>query len=142
VLLLATAAAQGRLDAVRARIDASGGGRLLLYKGTVPSAPNSAANPSDLLATLSLAVPCASVVDPGAGSPLYLEFTPVLDQIVSASGPATWVRFTDGALTPVLDGDAGLSGSGALAIFDDVDLWAGGLVNLVSCAFTEPWSSV
>lgn len=128
-----------RLSAVLTAIDAgTGAGRLLLYKGTRP-ATGSAPGAGDQLASLALADPAGSIASG------VLTFSAVSDQTADAGGLPTWARFVDSDLSPVLDGDIGIPGSGDLVTMEEDSgnpgqvkpLYAGGLVVVSSAQLTE-----
>jgi len=126
---LITGVRNARLAVIRDAIDAAATpGVLRLYVGTRP-ATGAAATPEDLVCSVALQQPCATI-DAGVLTFLFGGETPA-----SASGEPTWGRFEDGDGNPVLDGDVG---AGELIQVDTVTVYYGGLVSgNVSSTLTE-----
>lgn len=81
------------------------------------------------LCIITLATPAGTVDDvTGALSLAQLE-----DGLMLTGGAATWCRVFSGAGVACFDMDAGVAGSGAEAIFSATNLYAGGLLRLLSC---------
>lgn len=138
-MALSLLARQARLGALRAAIDASGGGAVHVHAAPMAVSPETAPD-SPPLAIVSLALPCAVV---GATSNLAtLALTPVVGN-AAAAGLAAWVRFVDGAGVAVFDCAAGLPGSGAEAIVTDnkpspsLQLFTGGEVQIAAGRWAE-----
>ena len=131
---------QDRLLAIRARIDAHGGGAAHVYALPVAASPESAAEASPL-AILVLPVPCGDIGSTPEGlAPLTLASAV---GYAAVAGQAAWVRFVDGAGTAVYDAEAGLPGSGKPVILTDgktpptTNLFVGGEVQLASAVWVE-----
>lgn len=127
---LSLATRRARLLAVRAQIDASGGGSLLLCNGTMVDSPE-VPLPGAPLASVALAEVSFALHATAA------EMSLVPTQgFVQVAGQATWARYVDGAGTPVYDCTAGPPGSGAELIVTDnkvppsAQFYVGGEINL------------
>jgi hypothetical protein len=135
---LALAVRLARVTVTRAAIDANGGGRILLYAavpgGPLPATPETpiAAAP---LGEAALASPACGVVG-DVGGLATLTLTPVAAPIV-AGGALAFARLVDGAGAGILDLPAGLAGSDMPLIVSDLALYAGGEVQVLSCAMWE-----
>ena len=131
---------QDRLLAIRARIDARGGGAAHVYALPVAASPESAAEASPL-AILVLPVPCGDI----GSTPEGLATLTLASAVgyAAVAGQAAWVRFVDGAGTAVYDAEAGLPGSGKPVILTDgktpptTNLFVGGEVQLASAVWVE-----
>ena len=131
---------QDRLLAIRARIDAHGGGAAHVYALPVAASPESAAEASPL-AILVLPVPCGDI----GSTPEALATLTLASAVgyAAVAGQAAWVRFVDGAGTAVYDAEAGLPGSGKPVILTDgktpptTNLFVGGEVQLASAVWVE-----
>lgn len=119
---LATALRTSRADLIRAAIDFGGGpGLLKIYDGVKPATGGAVTN---LLATLTFARPCGEAAG-GA-----LTFFPIAEDVsADLTGTATWCRITDSAGGFVLDGNVGVTGSGAFFEMNTVGIVAGGPVS-------------
>ena len=133
---------QDRLLAIRARIDAHGGGAAHVYALPVAASPESAAEASPL-AILVLPVPCGDIGSTPEGlATLTLDLEGAVGY-AAVAGQAAWVRFVDGAGTAVYDAEAGLPGSGKPVILTDgktpptTNLFVGGEVQLASAVWVE-----
>ena len=131
---------QDRLLAIRARIDAHGGGAAHVYALPMAASPESAAEASPL-AILVLPVPCGDI----GSTPEGLATLTLASAVgyAAVAGQAAWVRFVDGAGTAVYDAKAGLPGSGKPVILTDgktpptTNLFVGGEVQLASAVWVE-----
>ena len=125
---IVTARAQALLNALDADVNPA---NLKLYTGPQPTA---GAPPTGLtlLADCELPQPAGTV----SGGTLTLGS--IADTLIVADGIAAWGRLEDGAGDWCLDGNCGLSGSGALIRLDRLDLVTGGLVRITLGQFVEP----
>jgi hypothetical protein len=73
---------------------------------------------------------------PGEVAGLTLTLYPPDDAIVSLTGIAVWGRLINGDGTHVIDGDVTNEGAGGDFQLNTVNLYLGGVVRLVSAAFT------
>jgi len=113
-------------------------GHLLIYKGTRP-ATGAAATPTDLLADLPLARPVGSIEN------AVLTITPPDDTNATGTGVPTWARLTDANGNYRIDGNVGITGSGALVEMEEdsgnpgypKSIIEGGLVIVTSASLTE-----
>lgn len=131
-VLLSLVARQARLTALRDVIDA-GGGKMRFYTGSAPATPETA-SAETLLATVPLAAPSGSIGASGAVATLTL--TPAA-ALAGVAGIVGWVRVANGAGNGVMDLSVGLAGSGLPVIMSDVQVYAGGEVQVVSCVIAE-----
>ena len=121
---IATTHRNARMQVIVDAVDAgSAAGRLRIYKGTRPGTGGTP-GAGDLLADLVLPDPCGTVTNG------VLTFGTIADQAGSATGSPTWCRFCDSDDNPVLDGDVGAVGSGALVELDGapIAIYAGGTI--------------
>lgn len=131
---LSLAARLSRVAAVRAEIDAQGGGQLRIYDGAIPASPE-AAPTGTLLALLYLTTPACGSVSEAAGL-ATLSLTPVT-ALAAAGGIASFGRLTNGLGAGVVDLPAGTDSSGAPMVLNALQLWQGGEVQLLSCIVDE-----
>ena len=119
-------------DAVIAAIDAGAGpGTLKFYDGSQPANADTAITTQNLLGTLTFSDPC------GTKSNGVITFDVITeDASADASGTATWARIQDSAGNIIFDCDVGLAA--ASIIMNDVDIVAGGPIQLASFAITVP----
>lgn len=129
---------QNRLKALTNALDAGGSaGKVLLFDGTRPSQAGGAVTTQRLLASQPLAYPSAGGI---TGLTLTIQWgAPVLG---SASGLATWARFTDSNGNFVADMDAGPKGSGVEIELDaDIEpknqIYEGGVVSPIALVLIE-----
>lgn len=106
--------------------DALAGGSLACYSDVQPASPISAPN-GVLLGTVPLPVAAGSISVTGQNVLLVVDPDPAL---YSAGGAVGWVRALDATGAPVFDAEAGLPGSGAAAVFDLLDVAAGGEIDV------------
>ena len=126
---------KSRLTAVRDAIDASAGGSLLFYEGAdVPASPETTATDT-LLGDLPLASPCGTIGDSGGLGTLTLTVPRVASAI--ATGTIGWVRFVDGAGVGILDRVAVAVGTAGPVVVSDLQVYAGGEIQLISCVISE-----
>lgn len=107
------------------------GAKLVIYAGTRPANPDTAATGSTTLATLT--VPSWGAASGGSSTAGTISSV-----TASATGTASWFRLykTDGT-TAVLDGDCGTGTSGDLN-FSTLSFVSGGTVNVTGFTLTEP----
>ena len=119
------AAMEGRLAKINEGTDAP---TIEVYGGTRPA--TGAAASDGALCVISLTRPAGSV----NATTGVLTLTQLEDGLNLATGIATWCRVKSGAGGFCFDMDAGVTGSGAEAIFATTQLYAGGGLRLLSCA--------
>lgn len=128
---LATALRNDRAQRIQNSIDAAGAGaEMIIYSGTRPvtgGAPSGTA-----LVTFTLPFPVAPAAVGGV-----LTFDAVPAENIAVSGGAAWFRIEDNANAPILDGDVGLTGSGADLELDSVTFVSGRLISIDSFVLTE-----
>jgi len=133
---ISTAARNAAADAVVDLVDAgSGAGYIEIRTGAKPAGPDSAAT-GTLLATLPMSDPAFGAAAVGVATASAITN----DSSADASGTAGHFRIYDSDDAGIVDGDAGLSGSGAELILDDVDIVAGGTVSISALTVTMPAS--
>lgn len=126
MIALKPALKEARLQLVA---DALAGGKLFLYPAPqpVPGAAPSGAH----LAEILLPDPAATV---SGGT---LTFAAVSDVQAVGDGEVAWGRFVDADGDFVMDGTAGLTGSGADILLGDTQLLSGGFVRVISGTISE-----
>ena len=107
----------------------AGPAEVRIYGGTRRASVNDAPG-SPQLVSVTLQNPCGSVT---AGVLLLLPSEPGL---IAGSGVATWASVVNGDGVAAFDMDVGAIGSGAECIVTALDLYAGGLMSLVSAALS------
>ncbi len=123
--------ANTRANQITAARDAgTGAGKIRIYDGV---RPNKGETPTNLLAELTFNDPSA----PAAVAGVLTANAITGDLAANASGVATWFREVDSDDVFVMDGDIGLSGSGADLILNDVNIVVGLPVNITSYVNTE-----
>jgi hypothetical protein len=117
-----------QVDAATAQLNA---GKILIYDGTQPATPETAAG-ATLLATFTLPNPAFGAAVNGVGTA-----NPITDTTGVAAGTATWFRVTkaDGT-TPVFDGSIGTSGCNLNLTSTTVSV--GGTVSIGTFTYTAP----
>ena len=115
-----------RLAGLLAYLDSgTGPAAIRIYDGTRPALPTDAAS-GTLLVVITLTDPCGAVTGGTA------SLTQAAADQITASGTATWARIVRGGDSTGIDGDVSdNAGTGDVKI-NDVQLWAGGFVALVS----------
>lgn len=116
------AALSGRLDFLNT---GTGDAAIRVYGGTRPASVNDVPG-TDLLVQVLLQNPAGAV---SAGA---LILIPADTGQIAITGTATWARVVNQNGDTAFDMDAGLTGSGAECVLTEVDLYAGGLVSVVS----------
>ncbi len=112
-----------RLNNITALIDAGTAGLIRIYNGTRPATGGAA---TVLLGQLPMSL--TSFPAAVAGSMSANAITG--DTAADATGTATWFRVVDSAGNHVLDGDVGVTGSGADLEFNTVTIAAGVTINI------------
>lgn len=134
---LALATRRSRLLAVRADIDAAGGGALHLHGGTMTSSPEA---PPDAPPLVIVALAPVSFALHASAAEMTMQ---PAQGFAALSGQITWARYVSGTGAPVYDCTAGPPGSGAELIVTDgatvptAQVYTGGEVN-VTHTITEP----
>lgn len=116
------AALQSRLDFINT---GTGKAYLNIYSGVRPTSPNTAVNN-----ILLVSVPLDTVPGSISDGVLTLNFVPTT--IVTANGIATWGRLINKAQQPVFDLDIGSIGTVADCYLNDIALYVGGNVTVIS----------
>lgn len=121
---------EARLVATAARLDASATpSRIEFYappRVAITATPAAAA-----LVVVTLAKPCGAI----AGGILILDVTPPPEGQVISGGDIAWGRIVDGDGVALLQGDAGLEGSGADIEVDSLTVFEGAFVRVTGGAF-------
>jgi hypothetical protein len=130
---LATAIQTARTEVIRAACDAgAGAGQINFYSTPIPATRGEAITTQTLLASCVLHDSVGTVTNG------VLTFLAINDDVaVDASGAIAFGRIVDSDGTFVLDGDAGVTGSGALFIFNNVSVVAGGIVRILSMSLAD-----
>jgi len=116
------------LNALRDLLD---GGSIEIYDGAQPATPDTPIGSQTLLATLTLADPCAPNASSGA-----LVLNPITgDASADANGTATWARMRGAGADPVIDTPVGVSGAGVGLELDTTTLEVGKPVAVQSGRF-------
>lgn len=126
---LATSLRNDRAAEITAALDAGAGGFLFIYSGVRPSFGGAAGT---ALATWEFPQPSAPAPSGGV-----LTFNALPPENVAVSGSASWFRFSTDGGTPLLDGDCGVTGSGADMELDSTTLVSGRLITVDSIVLTE-----
>jgi hypothetical protein len=122
-----------RATLIKNAIDAdTNPGKLLIYTGTMPATRGGAITTQTLLGTLTLSKPCGTTDEDGTVFDTITD-----DTAADANGTIGFCRMLDGADTFVLDGDAGISGSGAMFIFNSLTVTAGGTLRCTAITLAE-----
>lgn len=120
-----------RLNDITALIDAGvSAGKLRVYNGTRPATGGAV---TTLLAELTMSDPSFPAAAAGTMSANAITG----DSSADASGTATWFRVVDSAGNHVMDGDVGITGSGADLEFNTVTVAAGVTVNVTAFNVTH-----
>lgn len=121
---MTTAVRNARMAAIKALIDASGSGKIIIYDDTRPATGGSG---TTALVTLTMPNPCGP--DPTSG---VLNISGVPPVAATAASTATWARLTDGAGTPIIDLDVGTE-----VIMDSPITTVGEVVSISTISLTE-----
>jgi len=130
-LALAGTLRSDRADRITNYIDAAGAGaELTIYSGVRPGtgAPPAGA----ALVTFALPFPVAPAAVSGV-----LTFDSIPPENIAVSGGATWFRIIDNSMSQAIDGDVGLTGSGADLELDSTTFVSGRLISIDSFVLTE-----
>lgn len=131
---VAIAACAAQVEMIDA--DAPDGGKLLVYGGTRPDDPDTAAG-DDPLIEFDLPNPAfGTPVDGPAGATATasaIDPVPALED-----GTVTWFRVTDNTGNPVFDGNATATGGGGDLIISAVNVTAGLEISVTSFTYTQP----
>jgi hypothetical protein len=134
---IATPVRNALADAAAAKFDAGPGAATIEVRtGGKPANPQAAAT-GTLLFTFTLADPSWGVAAAGVAT---LDATPVIVAVAVAAGTAGWWRAKDSTGATVMDGTAGITGSGADLILDNTTVAIGQNINLTAGTMTEPES--
>ncbi len=115
-----------RLAGLLAYLDSgTGSAKIRIYGGTRPALPTDAASGS-LLVEITLTNPCGSVTGGTA------SLTQAAADQITSSGTATWARVVRGGESTGIDGSVSDNAGDGDVKINDVQLWAGGFVALVS----------
>ena len=130
-LAFSTTLRNARADAITAARDAAlTATRVRIYDGARPTTGGA---PTTLLAELEMSDPSAIAAVNG-----ILTASPITDDnSADGSGTATWFREVDGDGVFIMDGDAGIAGSGAELILNLATITAGLPVRIISYVTTE-----
>lgn len=109
-------------------------GRLLIYEGTQPATPQTAATGSTLLVTINFASTAFTASD--ATGAAGLTGGTAITATVATSGTAGWFRVTDKDNLAIFDGSIGTSG--ADMNFDNVGFVAGGTARVNTLTVQTP----
>ena len=131
-LSLSLAARNMRLQALQQTIDSHASAAKLLVYGGVKPTPGAAANPANLIATVTLAKPSCTVNDD-----LLEWLTPAEGKRVSDLD-VSWVRIVTGDDQWVLDGTASVVDGGGDFQFDTVEGNVGAFIRVASGGISEP----
>lgn len=129
---LATALRNDRADRITNYIQAGAAsdGSLIIYSGSRPA--TGAPPAGSALVTFTLSAPVAPVAVSGV-----LTFNAIAPESIAISGGAAWFRIIDISTSQVIDGDVGLTGSGADMELDSVTFVSGRLISIDSFVLTE-----
>lgn len=131
---ISTAARNAAADAVVDLLDGgAGAGYVEIRTGAQPATPGDAAT-GTLLATLTLSDPAFGAAAGGTATAAAVTG----DSSADASGTAGWFRAFTSAGTAVWDGSITGSGGGGDMELDNVNLVAGGTVNVSAWTVTMP----
>jgi len=110
------------------------GGALEIYDGVQPTDANTAVGAQVLLASLPLATPAFNAAASGtAAIP-----APIQDAAANAGGTASWFRLRDSGDTMRIDGDVGVTGSGAALELSTTTIVFQGVVTVTALSLTHP----
>lgn len=101
--------------------------RFRLYGGTRRATPNDTPS-SDMLCQITLTKPCGVVV----GGALTLTPQTTVVELVNVSGVVTWATLVNGNDDTAADFDCSVTGGGGDVQLADVQVYAGGRVDLTS----------
>lgn len=139
---LSLAARQARLLALRDLIDV-GGAELWFYTGAAVPATPETATLETFLGAVTLAAPSGAIG--AAGNVATWTLTVPRVNAATTTGVVGWVRFVDGGGNGVLDLLAGAAAAAAAGTYSpprqvllsDLQVYAGGEIQLLSCVISE-----
>lgn len=107
-------------------------GKLHFYTGTKPAETGASITDQTLLGTARFSKPCATILDG------VITFEPITSVAVAlATGVIAWARITNSENVFVADFDCNVEGWDAIAIFNTLNVLAGGEINVQSGVLTE-----
>ncbi len=128
---LATSLRNDRSSRIQVYIDAAGAGaELTIYSGVRPG--TGAPPAGSALVTFTLPFPVAPFPVGGV-----LTFDAIPPENIAVSGGATWFRIVDNSVSQAIDGDVGLTGSGADLELDSTTFVSGRLISIDTFVLTE-----
>ena len=128
---IAVAVRNTRMDAIKDAVDAgAGAGVIKIYDATRPS---TGGTPTTLLAELTFTDPSF----PAASSGAITASAITGDTSADNTGTATWFRLETSVGGFVLDGDVGVTSSGADLELNSVSITAGVAVDITSMVLTD-----
>lgn len=131
---ISTAARNAAADAILGLIDAeSGAGTAQIRTGTKPASVSLSAT-GTLLGTLTLSDPAFNPAALGVAMANPVTGDPTADE----TGTAEWFRVFDSEGVAVMDGTITEAGDGGDMILDDVNIIAGGTINISAWTVTMP----
>lgn len=131
-LRLSVATRNTRGNAITAAVDAgASGGTLKIYSGTIPAAPSSPPNGTELV-SFTLPDPLAPAAVNGA-----VTWNGIAAVNVAVGGTAGWFRVADSNGTAVFDGTVTATGAGGDLQLDSTALVSGRLISIDSVVLTE-----
>lgn len=134
---ISNSGAVAMLDALTALLNVGGAGTIEIYDGTQPADVSVAVGAQNLLATLTLsATAFAGAVD-NTGS-ARATAAAITGEATAVAGTATWFRAKSGGGTAVIDGDVGLSASGADLELTNNVFQTNDTVDVISWQITMP----
>lgn len=117
-----------------AALDTLNGGYLEVYTGTQPASPDVAVTTQTLLGRCQLSATAFGAAFNGVKTANAVSSSSAI-----AAGTATWFRaFKSDDATAVIDGNVGLSGSGAAAIISTQAITVGGIFSVLGWTVTQP----
>lgn len=130
---LAPSVLDNRATQIKNALDAdTNPGYIEFYTAPQPATGGAAITTQTQLGTCTMSKP-SGTISSGVNT-----FATISDDVsADASGDIAWARFKDGAGNFVMDGDCGVSGSGAFIIFNTVSAIAGGTLKILSMSLTE-----
>ena len=102
------------------------------YTGAKPAISGSEITTQTKLGTVTFSKPCATALNG------QVTFLPIADDVVAdATGLLGWGRVLNGAGEFVMDLDCGVDGTSAVVIFNNLNVFAGGIISVSSGTLTE-----
>lgn len=107
-------------------------GKMSFYTGTKPAVTGEAITTQTLLGTARFSKPCATILDG------VITFEPIAPVAVAlATGVIAWARITNSENVFIADLDCNVTGWDAIAIFNTLNVLAGGEIAVQSGVLTE-----